>query len=86
MSSPADLITVSSDLAAGDLYDALTMAVSHARSTTCMVELALSDSNEEGMMVIAPHVLATTLHGVETHLAAVEALATRLLESREGAQ
>ncbi|QNU63293.1 hypothetical protein [Vreelandella titanicae] len=75
MSQPADVITVMPSLEADDAYDALTMAVEHARSTLRMAEMTIGDANSDGRLLIAPRIVATTLHGVETHLAAIEALA-----------
>lgn len=78
MSAPADLLTIGENTDPLDLFDALTLAVSHAKSSVQMVELELSDAANSGELLTSPALMATALHGTETHLAIIAALADRL--------
>ncbi|MBN8413006.1 hypothetical protein [Halomonas litopenaei] len=83
MSCPAHYLTVSESLDREDAFDALTLSVQHAMSATQMVELALSDAADGGELQVSPALMATSLHGVETHLAAVLAFADRLMKQAQ---
>lgn len=80
MNCPAHYLTVSESLDHEDAYDSLVMCVHHVQHTVAMVEIALTDAADSGDVHIAPAVMAATLNGVETHLAAINAMADRLMK------
>ncbi|WP_431023789.1 hypothetical protein [Halomonas sp. H5] len=80
---PADNIQIAPELQGGDAYDALTLAIIHAKSAASMVQLSLNDASEEGRLLINPDTLSAALHGLETHLAIIGKLADRIHYAQE---
>lgn len=78
MSSPNEHLTITDSVEPGDAYDSLMLSVQYAQSTIGLVELALADAATDGELAVSPALMAETLQGVESHLAAVRLFAERL--------